>query len=286
MKPAGLRALQTSSGPLRNVRRGMARILLGDEWFDEMASTSLYETEFENLLFQEAARIFPEYFPVPFKTIVFSEDGDAKPDFALIHRTYRSWWVVEAEMGHHSLRGHVLPQVRRLSRANYDDTEADYLCEQGPSLERRRVQEMIKGEQPRVLVVVNVPVTGWGDQLRPFNAVLAIFQIFRSKFNRYVYRLNGDFPAENNETISTCRCWEIHRFLKIDSPTQLGIERGSIVTLYHETGAIEWQRVDIANTVLLHALRDHPLEKGVLYEIVRQGDGTLAIRRSKKKKET
>ena len=261
----------------------MAKILLGDEWFDELASTSLYESEFEKLLFQEAHRLFPEYHPVPFKTIVLSEDGDAKPDFALIHKEYRSWWVVEAEMGHHPLEGHVIPQVRRLSRAIYQDAEADYLCEQSSSLDSVRVTEMIKGEQPRVLVVVNVPVPGWKEQLRPFNAVVAIFQIFRSQFNRYVYRINGDFPSENNEIISTCRCWEIHRFLRIDSPTQLGINRGEIVTLYHETGAMQWQRVDIADAVLLHALRDHPLKKGLLYEIIRQGDGTLAIQVSTKR---
>jgi hypothetical protein len=255
----------------------MARILLGDEWFEEMASTSLYETEFENILFQEATRIFPEYHPVPFKAIVLSDDGDAKADFALIHRDYRSWWVVEAEMGHHSLDRHVLPQIRRLSRATYADAEAQYLCDQAPSLDCARIKEMIKGQQPRVLVVVNVPVPVWREHLRPFGAVLAIFQIFRSRFNRYVYRLNGDFPSENNEIISTCRCWDIHRFLKIDSPTQLDIKRGETITLHHETGALEWERVDIADAVLLHALRGHPLQKNLVYQIVKQSDGTYAI---------
>ena len=140
----------------REVSNG--RILLGDEWFEELASTSLYEAEFESLLFQEASRIFPEYYCVPFKTIVISDDGDAKADFVLIHKTYRRWWVVEAEMGHHSLSGHVLPQVRSLSRASYTAAEAHYLCDEEPSLDRERILEMIKGEQPRVLVVVNVPV--------------------------------------------------------------------------------------------------------------------------------
>ena len=143
---------------------------------------------------------------------------------------------------------------------------------------------MIKGEQPRVLVVVNVPVSGWREHFRPFGAVLAIFQIFRSQFNRYVYRLNGDFPSENNEIISTCRCWGIHRFLKIDSPTQLDIKRGQTITLHHETGTLEWERVDIADAVLLHALRDHPLQKNVVYEIVKQSDGTYAIQPSRTKK--
>jgi hypothetical protein len=263
----------------------MARILLGDEWFEELASTSLYESEFENILFQEAGRVFPEYYPVPFKTIVLSEDGDAKADFALIHKGYRSWWVVEVEMGHHSLQGHVLPQVCRLSRANYSAVEAEYLCEKAPYLDCRRIREMIKGQQPRVLVVVNVPVPTWPDPLQPYSAVLAIFQIFRSQFNRYVYRLNGDFPSENSEIISTCRCWDIHRFLKVDSPTQLDIKRGETIVLHHETGALEWERVDIADTVLLHALRGHPLQKGVLYEIVRRGDSTFAIQPSRTRKQ-
>lgn len=263
----------------------MARILIADEWFDELASTSLYESEFETILFQEAARIFPEYHPVPFKCIVLSEDGDAKADFALIHKDYRSWWVVEAEMGHHSFNGHVLPQVRKLSRANYTETEAQYLCDQAPQLDCARIKEMIKGQQPRVLVVVNVPVPTWRDPLRPYSAVLAIFQIFRSQFNRHIYRINGDFPSENNEIISTCRCWDLHRFLKIDSPTQLEIKRGETIVLQHETGALEFERVDIADSVLLHALRDHPLKKNIVYEIVKQNDGTFAIQPSMARKQ-
>ncbi len=256
----------------------MARILIGDEYFEELASTALYETEFEAILFQEASRIFPDYYPVQFKPILVAEDGDAKADFALIHREYRTWWVVEVEMGHHSLETHVIPQIRSLSRATYGEAEAQYLFDHAPYLDHSRLNEMIRGQQPRVLVVVNVPVQGWKENIRPFRAVLAVVQIFRSRFNRHLYRLNGDFPAENTEIISTCRCWEIHRFLKIDSPTQLAIRRGETITLHHETGAIEWERVDTADAVLLHALRDHPLKKGVLYEILKQGDGTYAIR--------
>lgn len=259
----------------------MARILIRDEWFEELASTSLYESEFEHILLQEAAKIFPEYHPIPFKTIVLSDDGDAKADFALIHKEYRSWWVVEVEMAHHSLEDHVIPQVRRLSRANYADAEAEYLAIQAPALDGERIKEMIKGQPPRVLVVVNAPAPGWREQLRPFDAVVTIFQIFRSRFNRHVYRLNGDFPQENSEIISTCRCWDIHRYLKIDSPTQLDIRRGETIILHHQTGALEWERVDTADAVLLHALRDHPLQKNVVYEIVKQSDGKFVIQPSR-----
>lgn len=261
----------------------MARLLIGNDWYEELASTSLYESEFENILFQEASRIFPEYHAVPFKCLVVSEEGDAKADFALVHKDYRSWWVVEAEMGHHSLNGHVVPQVRKLSQANYTDSEAQYLCDHARHLDCFRIQEMIKGQQPRVLVVANVPVPGWREAVQPYSAVVAVFQIFRSQLNRHIFRLNGDFPSENSQIISTCRCWEIHRFLKVDSPTQLEVKRGETIILQHETGALAFERIDMADAVLLHALRDHPLKKNIVYEIVRRNDGAFAIQPSRTK---
>ena len=40
--------------------------------------------------------------------------------------------------------------------------EADYLCRQEPSLRKDKMQEMLKGDQPRVLVIVNYPVSRMG----------------------------------------------------------------------------------------------------------------------------
>ena len=125
----------------------MARILYNDEWFEEIASHGYYEAEFEAILQNEAGRLFGSYHLVPFKTPVTSDvDADTrKPDFALVHKTYRSWWVVEVELGHHSLVGHVLPQVRTLAHAKYGAMEADYLCRQEPSLRKDKILEMLKG---------------------------------------------------------------------------------------------------------------------------------------------
>ena len=70
----------------------------------------------------------------------------------------------------------------------------------------------------------------------------------------------------------------IHRLLRISSPAHLPLQRNERVLLYHEGKASEWERVDTAGAVFLHALRDHDLTPGKLYEIVRQGDETLVIR--------
>ncbi len=259
----------------------MARILHNDEWFEEISSRGHYEIEFEKVLQQEAERLFGSYYFIPFKATVYSEeDADARePDFALIHKSYRSWWVVEVELGHHSFNGHVLPQVRTLARARYGLAEADYLSNRNPALDKDKVMEMFKGGAPRVLVIVNAPVDGWAEQLRAFGANVVICQIFRSRLNRYVLRLNGEYPSENEEVVTTCECSQLlHRLLVIHAPTQLPLQRDERVLLYCEGQASEWERIDTAGQVFLHALRDHNLRPGKRYEIVRQGDGTLVIR--------
>ena len=259
----------------------MARILHNKEWFEEIASEGHYEIEFEKILQQESAHLFAEYHFVPFKTTVYSEeDADArKPDFALIHHSYRKWWVVEVELGHHSFNGHVLPQVRTLARARYGHAEAEYLYRRNPSLDQEKIIEMLKGDTPRVLVVVNAPVDGWAEQLRPFGAKVVICQIFRSRFNRYVLRLNGEYPSENDEVVTTCACSPLlHRLLEIHAPAQLPLKRNERLLLYYGGQASEWERIDTADQVFLHAVRDHNLESGKRYEIVRQGDGRLLIR--------
>lgn len=261
----------------------MARILYNDEWFEEIASHGYYEAEFEAILQNEAGRLFGSYHLVPFKTPVTSDvDADTrKPDFALVHKTYRSWWVVEVELGHHSLVRHVLPQVRTLAHAKYGAMEADYLCRQEPSLRKDKILEMLKGDQPRVLVIVNFPVHGWAENLRPLGARVVICQLFRSRLNKHILRLNGEYPSECEEVITSCECQVLlHRMMVIHSPANLPVLHNETVLLHHEGTASAWERVDTAGAVFLHALRGHDLVPGQLYEIVRQGDGSFTVKRS------
>lgn len=265
----------------------MARILQNDEWYEEIESRGHYESEFETILKAKAPQLFENYYFVPFKTTVVSEnDADIrKPDFALVHKSYSSWWVVEVELGHHSLESHVLPQVRTLARATYGPSEADYLCERDTALDRRSVIDMFKGSQPRVLVIVDTPVEGWADKLRPFGANVIVCQVFQSRLNKYLLRLNGEYPSDDDELITTCECTPmIHRMLVIGAPAQLPVEMGEKLLLYFEGRASEWERIDTANQVFLLALRDHSLTPGQRYSIVRQGDNSLAIRQDDRQK--
>ena len=254
----------------------MARILHNDEWYEEISSQGLYERDFENILKREAANLFSDYHLVPFKKIVYSEEEGRKPDFALIHKSYVTWWVIEVELAHHSFESHVLPQVRTLAWARYGVSEAEYLCDQDPNLDKTSVIEMLKGKQPRVLVIVNAPVKGWADQLRLFEAILAICQVFRSRLDRYALRINGDYPSVDETVLTTCKCVPmLPRMLEIDSPASLP-KRGEIL-LYHNEEATSWERTETLGQVYLFSLGDHNLRSGQTYRILQYGSRKLVI---------
>jgi hypothetical protein len=92
----------------------MSRILVNGQWYDALAETALYESDFERLVQTHAQRVFPAFCVAPFKCLVETEDGEtAKADLALVSRDYRDWWIVEVELAHHP-DSHVLEQVRKL----------------------------------------------------------------------------------------------------------------------------------------------------------------------------
>src|SRR5687768_12685725 len=136
----------------------MGRILVHGVWYDQLADAALYEVEYERIVVDHAPSLFPQFRVVPFKCTVEAEDEDSKqPDLALISHDYRDWWVVEVELAHHDFDGHVLPQVRTLARGIYGDSHAAHLCRKAPDLDRERIESMMKGRQPKVLVVLNAP---------------------------------------------------------------------------------------------------------------------------------
>lgn len=173
----------------------MARILFKDVFFEELAPGSMIETDFERIVIDRGNLVFPDFLVVPFKKTVSSEDDSAKADLALIERNYKSWWVVEVELGNHSFEGHVLPQVRTLSRASYGEDEGRALCTACPGLELERVLDMMKGKQPRVLVIVDAERKGWVHPLQGLDAELLVLQMFRSDRNEHAFRIDGHLPT-------------------------------------------------------------------------------------------
>lgn len=256
----------------------MTRLLVGEDWFDQVAPSALYETEYERVVLQQAPLLYPDYYMVPFKTPVYSDTDVAKPDAVLVAKTYREWWVVEIEMAHHSLSSHVLPQVTTLAGGYYKGHHAEYICQKMPSLELQLVNDVIKGKPPRVLVIVNAPVPDWIQPLRRYNAVVAVFEIFRSSTNRHIFRVNGEYPVAPAEVVSECYFDKLlPGFLVVDSPAALGIRHNEALKIKYQGYVTEWTRVDSKERVWLVPVRANPLPVGPSYELLRQESGELLV---------
>ncbi len=229
------------------------------------------------MVYREAGEIFPGYFAARFRIPVQDEHESRIPDLALIDRSYRRWWVVEVEMAHHSLNSHVLPQIEVFSKARYGEEHARYLVENSTGLDSQSVSDMIKGTQPRVVVVVNQEVPTWVDSIRRVGCLLMIVQVFRSPRNQHILRVNGDtlggLPAE---VVSACRPDRIiPRLIEIDSPASLGIPRGGRLTIHFNEGITDWERIDSADKVWLSPIGNNPLLYRREYQISRDELGRL-----------
>jgi hypothetical protein len=261
----------------------MARILVNGDWYEQVAPTAFYESEFEAVLLNQAPTLYPEFFSTEFKTLVTNEQGDsAKADLALIDRQYREWWVVEVEMGHHSLDGHVLPQVRTLATGVYGRAHAEYLAARSKQLDVESVHTLMKGRQPRVLVVVNTPKPEWVDALARYDALLAVFELFRSSLDKHVYRVNGQHPSSSPDVVSDFYCdLLLPNFAVVAAPAALGVPPKGSVTIRFGSGVTDWERVDAQDKVWLASRGPMPLQRNERYEIVRQ-DGELVVRTKQK----
>jgi hypothetical protein len=259
----------------------MPKILVDDSWYDAVSPSSLYEDDFEKIIFQRAQIIYPGFIAVWFKKVVQSDIYCAMADFALIDIEYRNWWVVEVEMANHSLENHVLPQVETLANAKYGENEANYLVGQNRVLIKKRLLDMMKGMQPRVLVVVNGLAQHWILPLSKYNAILQIVEIFRSDNNKHIFRINGISPVTiRHDVVSTCHPDRtIPRLLVVESPACIGIASGDRIEIEFEGGMTTWERIDSKDTVWLSPIKRNPLDHIDNYCLIKDESGMLHFER-------
>ncbi len=254
----------------------MAKLLVGNEWYEGLASEALLEAEYEQVIKRFARDIFPQWRLVPFKVDVEAETGIRKPDLALIDHAYRSWWVVEVELAHHSFPGHVLPQVDVFRSGHYTSIHADVLANNCQELDPTSTREMLLGAPPRVLVVVNLARPEWIRPLAALDALLCVIEVFRSQRNQISLRLNGERPQPPPDVISICRRDRtLRRMLLVDSPALLGGQHGSTFEIEFGGTVTIWRRMDLANQVYLSPVSRVALIDVVRTELRRLEDGRL-----------
>lgn len=258
----------------------MARLIVQGERFDSKSSYAFLEKEYERVILKEAPKLFPETIAIPFNTPIVSDGVQKRPDIALIAPDLRCWWVVEIELAHHSLYDHVLPQVEVFANGAYGRTHAEAICKALPDLDIEAVRAMMRGAQPEVLVVVNQPVPDWVKPLEKVGAKTVIVEIFHSKTNLPVYRINGHELEVPSTFLTTCRVDKrFPRMLLVDAPATLPQNQEEGLEIIFEGAVTTWKQFSIADRTWLRPDRNNPVSAAIGTEmrIVQTTDGQMAL---------
>ena len=238
----------------------MPRLLVNGEWFDSVAPEAIRESEFEDLLLSNSTVIYPGFHAVRFKKTIFSEYGAGRPDLALIDKQFRSWWIVEVERSSHPLRSHVEKQVAIFATAEYGLAEAQYIASRNSELDARSLRDMMRGSQPRVLVLVNQVQPAWTKTLAHWDAIVGVAEIFRSRSEQLILRINGEHPEEPGNVLSVCRVDPLlQNFLVVESPASLNLFKQETIPIWFNDSLTEWTRCESAKTVWLMPRQRYPL---------------------------
>ena len=255
----------------------MPRLYHKGEWFDEVSPSSMAEAEFESLLIQNAELLRPNSVIVPFKKTVYSPENSARADLAMISNDYRDWVVVEVEMSHHSLYGHVIPQVRTLREASYTREYAAYICKKSPSLDEEKLDIMMRGEPPDVLVIVNKPDEEWQRELRRYGVSMMVFEIFRSVLNKTIFVVDGEPPKLAQNFLSELSFGFLPRCLLLSSPAALPIEPGVQFPILVDEQITYWERFHTATEAYLTPVGTLPIPPGRRYALTQSNSGEYMI---------
>lgn len=256
----------------------MARLVVEGHRYDSLSSSAFLEREYERLVIQEAAQLFPGLRVVPFNEAVQYEGVWKKPDLALIDPACRVWWVGEVELAHHSLNGHVLPQVEVLARGDYGERHAEALVRAAPDIDPDLVRAMLRGAQPTVAVIVNEPVPEWRHPLARESVVLVIVEVFRSDIRLPVFRINGHELVVPGDVLSTCRVDPLMpRMLQVDAPAALGLDPDAEIEIGYQGAVTCWRLFRTADRTYLSPVRGSPWPEGAQLRIVRGHDDRLTF---------
>jgi hypothetical protein len=261
----------------------MPRLHHKGEWFDEISPSALAETEFESLLVSNAEIIRENSVIVPFKKTVYSPEGSARADLAIIARDYRHWVVVEVELAKHDLYSHVIPQVSILREASYTQECVSYIHAKNPALDPAKLAQMMLGDPPNVLVLVNKPDEEWRKELRRYGAHMMVFEIFRSLANRHIFVIDGEPPRQTQSLLSELSFGLLPRCLSVSSPAALPVAPGETFAVLIEEQLTYWERFQTATGVYLSPVGSMPITPDRKYALLRTESGQYTIRALTKK---
>ncbi|WP_270366390.1 TonB-dependent receptor plug domain-containing protein [Microbacterium algeriense] len=197
------------------------------EWFDAVPPGSTYEAEFESLVQQHSASLFPGFLSARFDPLFRTPLGDVKPDLVLVDKEYRSWFIVEVELSTHPVTRHVKPQMEKITAARSTAAHADWLADRSAQWDRSRLRRLMLDAPHGTVLLANAPTPHWDDALRTLPGVIrGVVEVYRSNHNRTILRVNGSQPQAPGATVSGLTPGDgyFSNAYKIDLPSSLPMD--------------------------------------------------------------
>ncbi|HEV8286841.1 MAG TPA: hypothetical protein VGQ09_21175 [Chitinophagaceae bacterium] len=266
----------------------MSKILVTSDssfWYDQLNYVGYYgETEFQRAIQQHTSNIFPDYYCFPFSKSIKSKLGTSKPDLGLISKTLKEWWIIEVELGKHSLENHVLQQIDDFRLGNYPESifapyfQKKILSLYNVLLEESKIKNLLKKKTPHILVVVDEEKADWVLELKKREANLCLFQIFKNGKGRHAYRLNGNYPFI---TIEETHC-KPHKFyqnnmLELSNPVFIRNIKNTLSISFDELQT-RWEKiVDKNKTYIRFIGKSNPLPPNSTFLLVQDSQKKLIM---------
>ena len=134
-----------------------------------------YEKQYQQKIINHADILFPNYICVAAEPrISTGKDmgGEVrKPDLFLIHKEYKKWYVVEVELSHHDLMGHVVSQIEVFHKGEYNKPDVIRCILDSDTknlLDHRQFANLIK-EVPQVCIIVDRVTKEWQSELKKYD---------------------------------------------------------------------------------------------------------------------
>jgi len=259
----------------------MQTLLVDGVKFEQVPASAHYETQYTKIIEQQAKSLFPGFSVCQFEDTIESSVGANKPDLAIIDDQLRRWWVVEVELAHHPLYGHVIPQVETFVYGHYTTKHAQYLAERLPYAPPEQLERLITTVDPIVLVIAIGEVSDWKTPLKRIGVDLAHFSMYRSDLDKTVFGLDGDVPRLSEHFVTNLRPDKTFPgWLEIMSPEnirRLTVEEELDIQVSGES--TKWIVRTFAACTLLEPTEGSLIQRGRTYSLTLTTDDQLTLER-------
>jgi hypothetical protein len=247
-----------------------------ENMFQLVDPTEFLEIEFEAEVIKALSCTLPDYLCGVFAGS-FLLDGDRRvADLALIHKSFSHWFVVEVELASHSLRSHVLPQLRCFRFGEPEETCITSLCRAFSGIDRGQAQSLLRYVPRAVVVVTNSRNPDWDEALQALDIQQLTISVFKDYQGETAHEVEGSLHVLK-ESIGFANYSPTDNSLRL--PKSCGLPIGRL-QIEDPDGVIStWIVRESGNGIWITKERGVPMLPEVNYlQIIRTFDGRISLR--------